>query len=306
MKTYFGLWTLGVLAACINDKPARAPVSPPPVLDVEAPTGLPAESYSGGVAPRPGPSGCVWAMASDAVVWGTLTGVRMLTTPAWRTACEFIDTCERATCTERLVDTCDGYQIEGLELDLSVERVFWGTAPAQLTVRMGSVRRWALSPTPMPNTDAPDGISWPCNDECRQAGAGALRSGGTLGLPLHYFAAEDVWSPLMEAMLFQDLTSSGEYAPTDLRNLSAQDLGDMLSSCTATDGDNAALRRDRLRQLWTQTPDMFMAARCSPNVRDPDSTRGECLMSASAMVACENPSHTCVGGTPPDCIGHCQ
>jgi hypothetical protein len=148
--------------------------------------------------PRPGPPLCVWALASDALVWGTITAVRLYSKPSWRMHWERSDCGEPAALSQSLVETCDGPVWPGLELDLNVESVLHGTPPAQLTVRLGYERTKSLHPPPLADPDAPDGIAWPCDQGCVASGGAALRTGGTLGINAFFLAEHDVWTPVTD------------------------------------------------------------------------------------------------------------
>lgn len=226
---------------------------------------LPAMVYVGDADARPPPDGCDWALAPDALVWGTIRDVRLVATPAVLVSGPNVGA---------LTDQCTGVVNHALELLLDVEHTLAGAADQALTVRIGKRHLDLFSPRPRLQDGATVWEPQPGTNPGLP-----LEIGQKIGLPVFVVPGTEMLSVMGQALFgvgiradgareirFQSFAQvdGGEPAPTAFNGMTFNDMAVAVRSCGAR-GDAAQARRTLVNNVWgpaTAGPAASYAAVC--------------------------------------------
>jgi hypothetical protein len=214
------------------------------------------------------PAGCVWALSTDAVIWGELIDVRLIDYPAIRTTGITVNDWE-------FVDNCEGPITPAMELDILVESILHGSVPTNITVRVGVTQINRYNPAPM---EGPEGqVEWVV---VGQNPGSPLIIGQKMGLGIHYVSEYNVWSLMGEPMFGIDVSDSGSVSirfqnfevecyqppPTEFDGLDLNGMSLAISACGQEWTEEAENRRGLVRRIWGPDgtlPHYYMTAYCS-------------------------------------------
>lgn len=244
---------LGSLSACGD------PNSPD--TDSETHWGMPdAEAFDQDCESQPRPSGCEWALSTDAVVVGTVENLEPITSPVIMAHSDYDN--------DELFDDCDGPVNAGLAIELTVDEVLLGEALQEgktVTVKIGfsQVQWW----NPSPVVEMGGDLEW---QSTSQDLGDELVEGMALGMGMRFHSDHDEWSlmgePLFqiseEGLQFQDYRLECEQAPDEWDGYSVDDLREAIGQCESTDASDE--RRERMMNMWADPPHRSVAGVCIP------------------------------------------
>jgi hypothetical protein len=237
------------------------------------------------------PATCAWATSADAVVWGVLKEVRLVSSPAvaaWNIPGKDWD----------FATECDAVN-PAMQLVIEVQRVLAGDKKleGELVVHVGTRQREQFDP--MPVLDADGALVW---EKVGNSNGGALVVGQSIGAPLHYVPEYKLWSLMGESLFALDADAKVSFQErrghciepkpeTAAVGAGIEPFGRALAGCVAANPVSSA-RRARQRGLWGaagQDPTAFMAASCFR--KQPGPRAGECESASD----CDS-GNACVSG----------
>lgn len=242
----------------------------------------------------PAPGGCEWALSMDAIVFGTIERIRPLSLPA-----VIPDNAGHWV----WVDSCDGAFGIALELNVSVERTLLGEAAGTVTVRIGHEQVGSYSPMPERSGDH---VIWTRGGVPVEGG---LAKGQKIGLPLHWMAADELWSLMGEIMFEVKIDEMGREGiafqsvdgdcrprvPDGVAGLSLDEFAALTGACTAQDAQAAQERKSRMITMWGTRPEAYMAPVCVPRGEQQDGSTNGCNSNSECKTNeyCDLTVHKC-------------
>ncbi len=253
MKTSFAITSLslgllGLGLGCQAERPAEASHSETkPLVTASLPAGSEIQNC---VESPPGPSLCDWMSSLDALYFGDITKVEMVTSHA-----------VLASGVGGEVESCpSGIYSEAMEITIAIVDTVVGSPATSVTFRLGVHQLDELSPRPVQHPTA--GLVW---------GSGRERGlvvGDRIGVPLHQ-ASDGMWGLLGEPFVTQqsdgrtDVQARSrcqEPAPVGLQGALPQDLRTEAASCTPT--QEAEFRKSVFGDAWADRKTWAFAALC--------------------------------------------
>jgi len=213
------------------------------------------------------PSGCAWVLSTDAVVYGTLTEIRQVRFPAVHRH----RTSALPEVTQEIVDTCDGFIIPAMELDIDVKNVVHGNVGRNVTVRIGKSQLSLFNP--MPLWDEEGNIKWVTTGP--RPGE-QLTVGQKIGVGMYYVSDHDLWSLAREPLFVVEQKSDGtegisfqhiensciESPPRDIEGMTIEQLISAISNCSQDQIAEASARKADRRIIPETPPEWYMTAEC--------------------------------------------